>query len=268
MIVISPTHAWLSVSLRGCKESFVVSSPYVGAYLRDAVSTLDREITIRLLTRTLLTDFASSASDLEAVQVLAQRTNGILSLSSLHAKVYVVDDRKALVTSANATFSGMHRNRECGVEIKIDSDVRRLRRLIEFGFGAIPKPQLWTADDLAELREPVETLRSAMPRVATLRQAGIEAPPRVQLRRRQFDRLIENLSGWMQLTMEAVASIPAAIFTMDEVFAAAAEMVAARYPDNRHVREKLRQQLQRLRDLGLIAFLGNGRYEKLVRRSE
>jgi chromosome condensin MukBEF MukE localization factor len=112
----------------------------------------------------------------------------------------------------------------------------------------------------------VNALRAALPRVATLREAAIEAPPRVQLRRREFDRFIENLSGWIQLTMEAIARIPADIFTMDEVCAASAEMVANRYPDNRHVREKLRQQLQRLRDLGLIAFLGGGRYEKLVRR--
>ena len=115
MIITSPTDQWLRESLRHCNESFAVSSPYVGAYLRDMVSKLDEEITTTLLTRTLLTDFASRASDLEAVHSLAQRTKGILSLSLLHAKVYVIDNRRALVTSANATFSGMHRNRECGV---------------------------------------------------------------------------------------------------------------------------------------------------------
>lgn len=268
MIVVSPTHAWLSEMLRGCSESFIVSSPYVGAYLRDAVSALDGGVSVKLLTRTLLTDFASSASDLEAVHALAQRAGGILSLSSLHAKVYVIDDRCALVTSANATFSGMHRNRECGVAIKANREARDLHRLIESGFGAIPKPQLWTSDDLADLREPVDTLRHALPRVATLRQAAIEAPPRVELQRRQFDRLIENLSGWMQLTMEGIVAIRSNVFTMDDVFAKSASLAATRYPENRHVREKLRQQLQRLRDLGFISFLGAGRYEKLVRRTK
>ena len=55
---------------------------------------------------------------------------------------------------------------------------------------------------------------------------------------------------------------------MDQVLAVCAPLAAIRYPDNRHVREKLRQQLQRLRDLGLIAFLGSGHYEKLVRRAK
>ncbi|MBL9090542.1 MAG: HNH endonuclease [Planctomycetaceae bacterium] len=33
-----------------------------------------------------------------------------------------------------------------------------------------------------------------------------------------------------------------------------------RFPSNRHVKEKIRQQLQKLRDLGVVGFLGNGRY--------
>jgi chromosome condensin MukBEF MukE localization factor len=52
---------------------------------------------------------------------------------------------------------------------------------------------------------------------------------------------------------------------MNEVFAACAPLAASRFPDNRYVREKLRQQMQRLRDLGLVLFLGNGRYERLAR---
>ena len=32
------------------------------------------------------------------------------------------------------------------------------------------------------------------------------------------------------------------------------------YPDNRHVREKIRQQLQILRDKGYLAFTGRGTY--------
>lgn len=34
------------------------------------------------------------------------------------------------------------------------------------------------------------------------------------------------------------------------------------YPGNRHIREKMRQQLQVLRDQGLIEFLGRGRYRR------
>lgn len=34
------------------------------------------------------------------------------------------------------------------------------------------------------------------------------------------------------------------------------------YPENHHIREKIRQQLQLLRDKGIIEFVGRGRYKK------
>jgi hypothetical protein len=267
MIVVSPTDRWLKSSLENCSSSLAVSSPYVGKYLQDAVSQLGPNVAVTLLTRTLLGDFASNASDLDALHALAERVGGILSLSSLHAKVYVVDKKCALITSANATFSGMYRNRECGVEIKNRRAINTLRDFIESGFGSSPRPQLWTADDLNELRKPVETLRAALSRVTTLREAAIEAPPRVRLQRRQLGRLIESFSGWLQLTMEGISQIPSDNFTMNEVFRACAPLAASRFPENRHVREKLRQQMQRLRDLGLVLFLGGGRYERLARQA-
>ncbi len=35
------------------------------------------------------------------------------------------------------------------------------------------------------------------------------------------------------------------------------------HPDNRHVRDKIRQQLQVLRDLGFVEFLGRGCYRSV-----
>jgi DpnI-like restriction endonuclease/phospholipase D-like protein len=267
MIVVSPTDSWLKIALDNCSSSLAVSSPYIGKYLCDAVSQLGPKVAVRLLTRTLLGDFASNASDLNALCALAERSGGIFSLSSLHAKVYVVDKKSALITSANATFSGMYRNRECGVEIKNRAVINTLHGLIESGFGSSPRPQLWSRDDLEELRKPVEALRAALSRVTTLREAAIEAPPRVRLQRRQLTRLVESFSGWLQLTMEGISRIPSDTFTMNEVFAACAPLAAFRFPENRHVREKLRQQMQRLRDLGLVLFLGGGRYERLARQT-
>jgi phosphatidylserine/phosphatidylglycerophosphate/cardiolipin synthase-like enzyme len=163
MIVTSPTDRWLRAALEDCKADLSVSSPYVGRYLHNVVAKLEHNISLTLLTRTLLADFATRSSDLEAVHPLAVRSGGVLSLSSLHAKVYVIDNKRALITSANATLSGMYRNRECGFEIKRRDDVQRLADLVGSGFQSRPKPEIWTADDLDELREPVESLRSALP---------------------------------------------------------------------------------------------------------
>jgi len=50
--------------------------------------------------------------------------------------------------------------------------------------------------------------------------------------------------------------------TIQDVFAFAAHLQRL-HPANRHVRDKIRQQLQVLRDLGLIEFLGRGGYRSL-----
>lgn len=266
MIVTTPTDLWIREALQSCKGSLAVSSPYVGGYFSTLTSRLAPSVSFTLLTRTLLTDFASGASDLEAVWKIAKRSGGILSLSSLHAKVYVIDGIRALVTSANATFSGMSRNRECGMEIRQSADVQQLSDLIQSGFGASPQPQRWTADELDKLREPVSTLRASLPNKVSLSHEAVEAPPKVELPRRQFDQLLKGLSGWLQLTLEGVSKIKEAVFSMQDVVDACAPLITARFPNNMHSREKLRQQMQRLRDLGLVLFLGNGRYERLAHR--
>ena len=264
MIVTSPTDSWFKKQLNTCASSVTVASPYVSDYLSKAISKIGAEISVTLLTRTLLTDFASGSSDLEAVLKLAQRSGGILSLSSLHAKVYVIDEQIALVTSANATFSGMYRNRECGIETTERETVGNLIQLIQTGFGSSPKPQHWSTSELEALRGPVEALRSALP-TATLRQApSLGMPARVNLRQSQFTRLIDGMPGWMQLTLEGIMRIHSNSFTMEQVYQTCLPVIQERYPENKFPRQKLRQQLQRLRDLGVILFLGKGQYERLT----
>lgn len=89
----------------------------------------------------------------------------------------------------------MHRNRECCIEIRRRSDVVSLHAHVRAGFGSSRAPQSWSADELSQLREPVERLRSALPKITRLQRAAIEAPLRVQLGIRQYARLLESFSG-------------------------------------------------------------------------
>ena len=132
--VITPTNNWLEQQIAGCRERFLVASPYVGSYLPGLVKRLPKDVSQVLLTRTDLRDFAKGASDLEALCDTARLGARVMSLSRLHAKVYVIDNRSALVTSANATPSGMRRNWECGIAIEDQQEVFRLAKLVLAGF--------------------------------------------------------------------------------------------------------------------------------------
>jgi type II restriction enzyme len=83
--------------------------------------------------------------------------------------------------------------------------------------------------------------------------------------RQAYDRLrpLEKLQvekrGWTLDVLNAVGSLGKGEFSLADLYALDEEL-ARLHPANRHVRPKIRQQLQVLRDLGLLEFLGGGDY--------
>jgi type II restriction enzyme len=67
--------------------------------------------------------------------------------------------------------------------------------------------------------------------------------------------------GWLIEVMKCVEMIGRAEFEIADVYRFEEHMQRL-YPGNMHVREKMRQQLQVLRDAGLIEFLGRGQYRR------
>jgi type II restriction enzyme len=92
---------------------------------------------------------------------------------------------------------------------------------------------------------------------------GILSSPSVV--RREYARLhpLEKLDyealGWTLDVLNMVRLLGKTEFALAELYAKA-ERLQKLHPNNRHVREKIRQQLQRLRDLGFIEFGGRGTY--------
>ncbi len=70
--------------------------------------------------------------------------------------------------------------------------------------------------------------------------------------------------GWLIEVMRCVEDIRRTEFEIRDVYRFESRLQEL-YPDNQHVREKMRQQLQVLRDVGFIEFLGRGRYRLKVR---
>lgn len=68
--------------------------------------------------------------------------------------------------------------------------------------------------------------------------------------------------GWVLETLKCIDQIPRQEFTLEEIYQFIPEL-EKKYPDNHHIRAKLRQQLQILRDKGIIQFQGDGHYRKL-----
>jgi type II restriction enzyme len=78
-------------------------------------------------------------------------------------------------------------------------------------------------------------------------------------RLRPLEKLRVEKRGWTLDVLQVVQSLGKLEFTLPDVYAHA-DALAKLHPANRHVRDKIRQQLQVLRDLGLLEFLGSGSY--------
>ena len=65
--------------------------------------------------------------------------------------------------------------------------------------------------------------------------------------------------GWLLDIMKCIDKIGENTFTLESLYAFEGALKRI-YPGNRHVRDKIRQQLQVLRDKGYLTFSGRGTY--------
>lgn len=91
--------------------------------------------------------------------------------------------------------------------------------------------------------------------------------PRAQIRS-DYARIAPVLAlkqesrGWLLDVLRCVENVPTEIFHNHDVYAFAGEL-AALHPENHHVIPKIRQQLQALRDAGLIKHIERGVWQKI-----
>lgn len=68
--------------------------------------------------------------------------------------------------------------------------------------------------------------------------------------------------GWILDIMKYVDEIKSDVFNLDEVYKFE-QNLKLKYPNNNFIKDKIRQQLQLLRDKGIIEFIGRGLYRKI-----
>ncbi|HLD31100.1 MAG TPA: DpnI domain-containing protein [Patescibacteria group bacterium] len=68
-----------------------------------------------------------------------------------------------------------------------------------------------------------------------------------------------DLRGWVLDVMSCIDKLNKKEFTLDEVYNFE-NILYQKHPDNKHIKDKIRQQLQFLRDKGYLEFLERGKY--------
>lgn len=68
-----------------------------------------------------------------------------------------------------------------------------------------------------------------------------------------------STKGWLLDVMRCIEHLGSGIFTLEDVYRYEKELRNL-HPDNRHIKDKIRQQLQVLRDKGYLEFTARGQY--------
>lgn len=74
-----------------------------------------------------------------------------------------------------------------------------------------------------------------------------------------FLKIGSHVRGWTLDVFRSISGLGRSRFSIGDVYSFEHDF-AKIHPDNKNIRAKIRQQLQVLRDLGIIKFLGNGEY--------
>jgi len=79
-----------------------------------------------LITRFNLRDFASNVSSLDGLKFSVENGATVFGIRELHSKIYLFDNRAAIITSANLTSGGLVNNYECGIYLTDTSTIQNL----------------------------------------------------------------------------------------------------------------------------------------------
>mgnify|MGYP005840488091 CR=1 FL=1 len=153
------------------RSSALIASPFITAPpIQRMVEILQgrgsaSRVHVRVLTNLSVESIVRGSTDPNSLLLLMDAIphTRISHLPGLHAKVYLADEREALVTSGNLTHGGVFQNYEYGVRFTDAALVHRIwEDLTEYeGLGnLVPRPELErmarTASELRELRQRAE----------------------------------------------------------------------------------------------------------------
>lgn len=260
-IITTPWKNELLDLVSNSTKSIKITSPFVKENIcNELLSKKQIQTKFELITSFKLPNFHSGSLDLSALDSIIEANGTVKNFSKLHSKIYLFDDKKVIITSGNLTNGGLINNYEYGIY----SDDRLFVSKVVSDFDSISKNEntgIVKKSDIDTVRE----ILSKLPTVVSqkLPKYAIETPEeRFDILEIPNNSITSTLNGWKLEVFNCANSIPNQIFTLNEInkFEGSLRKI---YPSNKHITDKIRQQLQYLRDLGLIEFLGNGQYKKL-----
>ena len=102
--------------LNRAKKRIVIVSPYLNyGAIKKLLSYVSKDVKITIITRITRQDLVMGLTDPEAITYILDRCKDVWNDPKLHAKVLLIDDRFAIISSLNITDKGLTKNFEAGI---------------------------------------------------------------------------------------------------------------------------------------------------------
>lgn len=118
-------------ALESVNSSVCIISPFIKRSAVEHWLSNNMPRTIQVITRFNLDEFYQGVSDTSAIRWLLENGAHVRGVRNLHAKLYIFDDRQAIVGSANLTEAALRRNYEFGFVADETDIVGRCKRYFE-----------------------------------------------------------------------------------------------------------------------------------------
>lgn len=244
-----------------CESTLRITSPFIKSNVVSKLfEHIKQDVHIDVVTSCKLMNFYRRATDIEALSYIINKGGSLLNLQNLHSKVYIFDENKAIITSSNLTTGGLKNNYEYGIEISEHDLVKDITK----DFDDLRNDERTGKVELSELNK-IKEIIDALPKESKIvipKVKNDEDEKDVEIFTGDIKVVESKLTGWVKDVFVCLLEIPNEVFSLNEIYSFEKKL-STLHPENRFVTDKIRQQLQKLRDIGLIQFLGNGRYKKL-----
>lgn len=257
-VIKSPWEELFFYLVSEANESLQMACPFIKKTIAEKIINAKKnEVKLFYITSFKLINFYRGSSDFEALKIILQNNGFIKNYQRLHSKIYIFDKSQAIVTSANLTEGGLKNNYEYGILVKDEFLVKEIVR----DFYKIYEDTELTGKLSYGKIEKAEKIINSIPK-EKLQLILDDSDEKNDVINLDTNSVISQLTGWKLAVFKCLLEIDKSIFTLSDVYKYKHEL-QKQYPKNHNVEEKIRQQLQFLRDLGLIEFKGKGLYKKL-----
>jgi len=244
---------------------------FASPFIKDNVAQMiiqnkPKSSNVSILTSYKLSNFHRKSSDVAALKKFVNNNIPVRNCPNLHAKIYIFGNSDAIVTSANLTMGGLKNNYECGLLINDATVITKLKR----EYKKIFLDEVKTSSVTDEILNMTEEILAKVPKEKKIlfekSNKDLFPKPVIENEDDIYDGGIvtikNSLTGWRLDVFEILTQIQPETFKLNDAYNFA-DHLKKLHPENKNIKAKIRQQLQYLRDLGILEFRDRGIYRKL-----